>query len=104
MPVMKAQQVQHIRQSAIVMDLSDLEHEAAEIVSRAKAEAVRVLAEGRAQAQREVAGIREAARQAGHGEGLAAGLQEGRQQGKAEAVAAAEAQLKELTSRWSQTL
>jgi flagellar assembly protein FliH len=104
MPLMKAQSAQHIQQSAIVMDLADLEREAAAIVARARAEAARVLAEGQAQVQKEVARIHETARQAGYQEGLAAGLQEGRQKGQAEALAATDAQLKDLTARWSQTL
>lgn len=104
MPLMKAHTTANVQNSAIVMDLADLEHEGAAIVARARAQAQQMVAEARAQAQREVARIHEAARQAGHQEGHAAGLQEGRQQGHDEAVAAVGAQLKELTARWSQAL
>jgi len=104
MPVMKAQQQQRTRESAIVMDLSDLEREGAGIVDRARAQAARLMAEGKSAAQRETLGIREQARQAGHREGLEAGLAEGRKQGHDEALAAAAAQLKDLAARWSQTL
>lgn len=104
MPVLKAQATQRVRESAIVMDLSDLEREAARLVSQAQAEAARIVSEAKSAAEREQLKIREQARQAGHREGMAAGLQEGKKQGHDEAVAAVGAQLKELTARWSQTL
>ena len=104
MPVMKAEHKPRLRESAIVMDLSDLEREGAGIVARARAEAARLLAEGKSAAQRETLHIREQARQAGRQEGLEAGLAEGRRQGREEALAATAAQLKELAAHWSQTL
>jgi flagellar assembly protein FliH len=104
MPVMKAHQKTGRRESAIVMDLSDLECEAAGIVARARTEAARIMAEGKATAQRETLAIREQARTAGHQEGLETGMAEGRQLGHEEALAAVSGQLKDLTTRWSQTL
>jgi flagellar assembly protein FliH len=101
---MKAQHKIGRRESAIVMDLSDLEREAAGIVGRAREEAARIMAEGKAAAQRETAAIREQARAAGHQEGFEAGMAQGRQQGHDEALAAVTQQLQDLTSRWSQTL
>ncbi|HEY4329425.1 MAG TPA: FliH/SctL family protein [Phycisphaerae bacterium] len=103
---MKAQQggAQRVRESAIVMDLSDLEQEAAKIVATARAEAARLMAEGRTQAEREKQRIREDAREAGHKEGLEAGLMQGRQQGHDESLAAVSSQLKDVSARWSQTL
>lgn len=104
MPVMKAQATQRVRESAVVMDLSDLEREAGAIVSRARAEAARLIAEGKAAAEREQVRIKETARQTGFDEGLHAGRVQGRQEGHDEALAAAAANLKEMQSRWSQTL
>ena len=104
MPVLKAQAMQRASESAIVLDLSDLELEAARIVSQAQAEASRILTEAKSAAEREQLKIREQSRLAGHKEGKDAGLQEGRKLGHDEAVAAHAAQLKELTARWSQTL
>ena len=104
MPVMKAQPKSRLADSAIVMDLSDMEHEGAVLIDRARREAARLLADGAAAAQRQTVAIREQARQAGHQEGLQAGLAEGRQQGHDEALAAVAAQLKDLSARWSQTL
>jgi flagellar assembly protein FliH len=104
MPVMKAQHSHLARESAIVMDLSDLEREAAQILARARAEAARLMTDGRAAAERESQKIRDAARAAGHKEGLDAGLAQGKKQGHDEALAAVAAQLKDLAARWSQTL
>jgi flagellar assembly protein FliH len=101
---MKAQHRTGRRESAIVMDLSDLEREAADIVARAQAEAARIMAEGKAAAQRETTLIREQAQAAGHQEGLEAGLAEGRKLGHDEALAAVSTQLSDLMTRWSQTL
>lgn len=105
MPLLKAQHTsEKLRESAIVMDLSDLERQAGQIVAQARAQSERIVAEARAAAQRETVRIREEARAAGHAEGLQAGLAEGRQQGHDEAAAGAQAQLQELVGRWSQTL
>ncbi len=104
MPVMKAQHSHPTRESAIVMDLSDLEREAAQIVNRARAEAARLMTEGRVAAERESQKIRDTARAAGLKEGTDAGLAQGKKQGHDEALAAVTAQLKDLAARWSQTL
>jgi flagellar assembly protein FliH len=105
MPLLKAHHAQgKLRESPIVMDLSDLEKQAGQIVAQARAQAERIVVEARAAAQRETVQIREEARAAGHAEGLQAGLAEGRQQGHDEAAAGAQAQLQELVGRWSQTL
>jgi flagellar biosynthesis/type III secretory pathway protein FliH len=104
MPIMKAQQSQRTRDSAIVMDLADLERQAGDVITRAREHAARLMTEGRAAAERESLRLRDAARHAGHAEGLEAGLAEGRQKGHDEAVAATAAQLKELAARWSQAL
>src|SRR5579862_370027 len=104
MPVMKAQAAHQGRESAIVMDLSDLEREAAGLVARARTEAARLMTDGRAAAERETLRIREEALKAGHQEGLEKGLAEGRRQGHEAAVAEAVPRLKDLAARWSQTL
>ena len=101
---MKPQTPPRTRESPIVMDLADLEHCAVEIISHARQDAARILADAKSAAQRETLHIREQARQAGHQEGLQTGLAEGRKQGHDEALASVAAQLKDLSSRWSQTL
>ena len=104
MPVMKSHHSPHLRQTAIVMDLSDLETQAAAIVADAKAQAAQILATARAQGTQQSDAIREIARQTGHDEGFAAGHAEGVKQGHDEAVAQTQAGLNELTARWSKTL
>jgi len=104
MPVMKSHLSSAARQSAIVMDLSDLESQAARILTDAKAQGQDVLKHACAQATQQSDSIREAARQAGHAEGYAAGLAEGQKQGHDAAFAQAQAALADLTARWSQTL
>lgn len=105
MPLLKAQHTpEKLRESAIVMDLSDLEKQAGLIVAQARAQAERLVAKARQDAEREMLRIREEARAAGHAEGLQAGQAEGRQQGHDEAVSNVRAQLEELSGRWSQTL
>ena len=105
MPLLKAQRTpDKLRESAIVMDLSDLEREAAGMLQRARAQADKLLADARADAQRETVRIREEARLAGQEEGRQQGLAEGRHQGHDEALAQAQARLADLASRWSQTL
>jgi flagellar assembly protein FliH len=104
MPLMKAQSGSRVRQSAIVMDLSDLEREAGSILANARAEASRIIVDARTAAERVGAGIREEARQAGHRDGVASGLEEGRKFGHDEAVAQTAEKLAALLERWSKTL
>lgn len=104
MPILKAEQSRRVRESVIVMDLSDLERQASEIVSLGQTEATRLIADGKAAADRESLKIRETARQAGHAEGFKAGMEQGVKQGREEALAAVSAQVNELIARWSQTL
>ncbi len=104
MPLMKAKATVRVRETPIVMDLSDLEREASQIVSRAKAEGARIVAEARAVAERDSVKIREDARIVGHAEGLKAGIVEGKAAGHAESVKQYAQALLDLTTRWSQTL
>ena len=104
MPVVKAQTARTHHQSAIVMDLSDLEQQASRIISEAKSGAMKILADARAQASADAAGVKEAARKAGHDEGFALGESKGHQAGHDEAVKKVTQSLQELTVRWSQTL
>jgi flagellar assembly protein FliH len=104
MPIVKANLAQSNHQSAIVMDLSDLEKQAGKIITEAKAAALKILADARAAATAEAAAIKEAARKAGHDEGFAAGESKGHQAGHDEAVKKVSQTLQELTVRWTQTL
>jgi len=101
MPVVKAKQAQVHHQSAIVMDLSDLEQQAGRIVADARAEAARLVAAGHVEAAKEAEKIREDAREAGQKEGYQAGFQEGQKHGHDEAVVQVKQGLDSLTARWS---
>ncbi|MCL2647875.1 MAG: FliH/SctL family protein [Phycisphaerales bacterium] len=104
MPIMKAQSGSQVTASAIVMDLSDLEYEAASIMARAKADAARLVSDTKTAAERMSLEIREQARQAGHREGFDAGQQEGIKAGHDQAILQTSQQLTALADRWSKTL
>jgi flagellar assembly protein FliH len=104
MPLMKAKSNQRMRESSIVMDLTDLEHEASQLLTRARNEATRIVAEAKAIAERDAIKIREDARILGQAAGLKAGIEEGRTTGHAESTKQYAQALLELTTRWSQTL
>ena len=105
MPLVKAQHKSlPARQSAIVMDLADLEQQASQMLARAQRQAQDILAAARAEAQKDGQQIREQARQAGHQEGYDAGFQEGQTKGHDEAQAQAGAGFNTLVARWSATL
>lgn len=91
-------------QSAIVMDLSDLEREASQLIARARSEASKIVAEAKSNAEREAMHIRDEARNAGHQEGYEAGMEEGRKAGHDEALGIYSQALKDLSARWTQTL
>ncbi len=104
MPVMKAQQAVRSMQSAIVMDLGDVERDAQRMVAQATQEADQILAKAKAKAVAEALQIREQAKTAGHAEGFQTGHAEGKKQGHDEALAQARQALEELTARWQKTL
>jgi flagellar assembly protein FliH len=104
MPLVKAQYAKPLRQTAIVMDLADLEQQAAQIVEQARRQGEQIIAEARQQAQQQGLEIREQARQAGLAEGQAAGMKAGQAQGHDEAVAQATNGLNALIERWTKTL
>ncbi len=104
MPVMKAQHLQRTRATPIVMDLSNIEQEAASIIAQAKAQAAQIMDNARAEADRLRLRVLEEARNAGKAEGFQEGLAQGQKQGHDEAVAQVSVQLQELSSRWAQTL
>jgi flagellar assembly protein FliH len=81
MPLMKAKSTPRMRETSIVMDLSDLEHEASQLIARARNEATRIINEAKAIAERDALKIREDARIKQYAQALL-----------------------ELTTRWSQTL
>ncbi|MEI8195926.1 MAG: FliH/SctL family protein [Phycisphaerae bacterium] len=105
MPLVKAHhQSLPARQSGIVMDLADLEQQAAQMLEKAQRQAQEILAAARADAQREGQEIRDQARKTGHQEGYEAGFQEGQAKGHDVAVTQAGEGFNALVARWSATL
>ena len=105
MPLVKAHhQSLPARQSAIVMDLADLEQQASKMIELAQRQAQEILAAARAEAEREGVELREQARQTGQREGYEAGFQAGQAKGHEEAVAQAGEGFAALVARWSATL
>jgi len=81
-------------------NLVDFEHQAEELLRRAKGRAAEMLDAARKQAESVIEEAREAGRQAGREEGLKTGSEEGRQAGHQEGVAAA----REATATLAETL
>ena len=104
MPVVKAQKPGVMRQSAIVMDLSDLEQEGAKIVAEAQRQAQQIVEQARVQAQREGEEIRTQSRQEGQTEGYRQGFEQGQKTGHDETVVKAQTRLDQLADAWIVTL
>ncbi len=104
MPLVKAHYAAQTHRSAIAMDLADIEQEASQIIASAHAEAARILAEAHSNAAREGLQIRANAKSEGYAEGLAQGAADGQKSGHEQALATHSQVLKDLTTRWSQTL
>lgn len=89
---------------AIVLDLGDLQRQAAALVTRAQAQAGAIITEAEAERDRIIGG----AQQAGHDRGFAQGLEEGRAQGHEEGRALAmegfRTRLDVLESVWTDAL
>ena len=104
MPLVKAKQAQAHHQSAIVMDLSDLERQAERIIGDARARGQQIVDDAHKIAAEEAKRIKEEARKGGHAEGFAAGESLGHQAGHDEAVKNVARALADLTGRWAQLL
>ena len=89
---------------AIVLDLGDLERRGEHMRAVAKAEIKKMLAEGRAERERIVAGAHEAGHEAGYAEGKREGLEAGREAGTEQAHAEHERVLTSLEAAWRATL
>ena len=104
MALIKSSQTGEAAKGAIVLDLGDLRRQAAVLMDDAKAQADRIVAEGREQARRLTDGAEQKGYQAGHGKGLAEGIEAGRAEGRAEALQQTAEQLQAVEAAWMQTL
>ena len=91
MALIKQANARDLARDAIVLDLGDLQRQAGEIVTSAKAQAAMIAVQARAERERIVAGAAET----GRAQGFEAGKQEGYKAGVAEGRAAAIAEMKE---------
>lgn len=104
MPVMKAKDFARAQQSAIVLDMADIEKQAANLLAQASARADQILREARTKANQEGEAIKQTAMEQGRQDGYQAGLAEGMKAGHDEAVTQNAAALQELTKRWNEYL
>jgi flagellar assembly protein FliH len=104
MPVVKAQQTHHLQNTAIAMDLGDLEEHARNIIKKAQAQAGTIIQNAREQSTADAQVAREESRRAGHEEGYKAGLEQGMAAGREQASAQHKPALEQLVARWQQTL
>jgi flagellar assembly protein FliH len=104
MALIKQANARDLARDAIVLDLGDLQRQAGEIVTNAKAQAATIAAQARADRDRIICGAEET----GRAQGFAAGKQDGHQAGFAEGRAAAIAEMKErlgkLETAWAAAL
>ena len=100
MPVLKSEQATEACRDAIVMDLSDVEAEAARIIADARDEERQIVEDAQQQKQRISDEAHDEAYQRGHSEGVEQGMADGRLQGRAEAHEQAAQQLSELQQAW----
>ena len=88
MPVVKAQQTFHLRQSAIVMDLADMERQGERIIAEARKKAEEIVAQTKAKCDIDAAVLREQAKKEAKAEGYKEGFAEGTKKGHEEIVMA----------------
>src|SRR5690606_14602885 len=104
MSLIRHAQAKQIARDAVVLDLGDVQQQAAQLMEQARRRADAMLAEARAERERIIAGASEK----GHAEGTARGLEEGRkcgaEQGQRAALAEWRPRLETLEKRWSEAL
>lgn len=104
MALIKSSRAEQAMRDVIVLDLGDLSRQADELKAQARAEAQRIIEQGKGQAHKVAQGAEEAGRQRGEKAGYEQGLAEGRKTGHAEALARTDEQLGQLQKAWSEAL
>lgn len=89
---------------AIVLDLGDLQRQAEQIKDRTQQEAAKIISDARVERERLIAEARQVGLTLGHAQGLEAGLAEGRTQGIAQAAAERRKELDVLITGWTKAL
>lgn len=104
MALIRNAQLGAVIRDAIVLDMGDIDRQAAHVREAAGAEAHRILEEARAAAEKIRAEASKEAAKAGKAEGRAEGIKQGRAEGKKAAEAEHAARLKELDAAWTSAL
>jgi flagellar biosynthesis/type III secretory pathway protein FliH len=101
MPILKQQPASRpLIKDAVVLDLGDLNRQAAQLRQQAEAKAKQILAEANAEADRLTRGAEAAGHEAGYAAGYDKGLEEGRASGREQAFAEAAKEAVALTQQW----
>jgi flagellar biosynthesis/type III secretory pathway protein FliH len=104
MALIRHAQAERIARDAIVLDLGDVQRQAAQLMEQARRRAEEIVAEARAEREKILAGAGEK----GRAEGLAKGTEEGRkagaEQGRAAALAEWKGKLEQVEKRWVEAL
>lgn len=100
MPLIRNAQHDQMPRRATVLDLGDLQRQAESMAEKAKSHVESILAEGRSERAKLIAGAADQGRKQGHAEGLAKGLEEGRKKGREEAQTQAKPQIDALVRSW----
>lgn len=104
MALIKQSNARDIARDAIVLDLGDLQRQAAAIIAEARAQAAAITAQARAERERILAGAAESGRAQGEEQGRAEGLKAGLAEGRAAAVAEFKERLSKIEAGWSDAL
>lgn len=104
MALIRQSDASEIARHAIVLDLGDVQRQAAVLMEQAQRRAEATLAEARAERERIVAGAAEQGKAAGLARGLEEGRKAGTEQGKGAALAEWRTRLEQLEKRWGEAL
>jgi len=104
MAVIRNDDARALMRDAVVLDLGDLQRQAARLRARAEAEAEAILHEARARAQKIIDGATNRGFQEGREKGYADGLEAGQAAGTEQALQEARISLESLRSAWAEAL
>lgn len=104
MAVIRQSEAVRIAADAIALDLGDLNRQGEAFISRARAEANKILAAAHAERARVMRGIEEEARKKGFEQGIKEGREQGRKEGHVAALAESKTQITKLDESWTQAI
>jgi len=102
--LIKRADADEVAKQAVTLHLGDLEREGAAMIAHAKTRAESILAKGRAERDRLIAGAAERGYKAGYARGHAEGLAKGSETGEAQALEHTSAAISALVEQWGLVL